>query len=171
MEIVQVLIWPIAFVAALFIFRQPISDKIVKIGKAKFIGQEVDFLESSARNPENEGTVKAEKLELTANIDRVGSVFWLGHDLFWTFSAISTRQDRSRIVHGLRHARHHLSQLELSDSKFEDQINQIIRDISSGHSASEEKLQEIENRLNELLYRVGGYFESYQAEFKASPDA
>lgn len=156
MDIVQVLIWPVAFILALFIFRQPISDKIVKIGKAKFIGQEVDFLESSVRNTENDSAPGPGQAELTAKIDRVGNVFWLGHDLFWTFSAISTRQDRSRIVHGLRYARHHISQLELSDSKFEDQLSQMIKDISSGHSVSEEKLKEVENRLNELLYRVGG---------------
>lgn len=102
--------------------------------------------------------------------DRVGNVYWLGHDLFWTYSAISRKADKGRIIHGLAQIRHHLASVEIRDTEFLSQIDDLYKRVVNMKLIDSEEYDDLAFDLNRILYRIGGAIEAHQNDFKSFPE-
>jgi len=116
------LVWPVTILIILFWFRQGIRGLIQSLAEAsignklvfKFWQARTDLL--SAEPLPSADTPKQIAAPSDAKWQNVADMFWLGSDLEWTVQTSLRGAPKERIVHGLKQATHHSSQVGLANT-------------------------------------------------------
>jgi hypothetical protein len=102
-------------------------------------------------------------------LDRVANVFWLGNDLRYS-REMAQYSERQNIVHGLKQASHHSSEVGLSSTP----AATMLREIAEEAARCSEKIDEpVRARLGKKILSVTQAFseilKKYQPDFSPDP--
>ena len=119
--LLTVLVWPITILTILFWFWHGIKGLIQSLAEAS-IGNKLVFKFWQARTdvlsaeplPSSPDTLKQIAAPSDAKWQNVADIFWLGSDLEWTVQTVLRGAPKERVVHGLKQASHHSSQVGLA---------------------------------------------------------
>ena len=100
----------------------------------------------------------------------VANVFWLGHDLLWTYNA-ALNATRERIVHGLRQSRHHAGQIGLTDTDPYREMEAMYSGVGNLNDTnlSPQWRAAFSGRVNNLIANFGLLAKAQQPDFEPSP--
>jgi hypothetical protein len=101
----------------------------------------------------------------------VADVFWLGHDLMWTFKQVVGGSPRERILHGLTQSRHHATQIGLATTSAYSKLDSMHSEVNSlaDTSVDPQWRTEANKRVTDLIAGFGGLAKLQQPDFEPSP--
>ncbi len=171
--------WPFTAIVITFLLKSEIRTILTRIESAKLPGgtefKLMKFGDSRIDNPDNVAHAKIEKSvdenKINAKWENVANIFWLGNDLMWTIDALLRNADKRFIIHGLRQASHHLQEIKLTDSQYEEKMLRLLEKsdntLESDWTVSKRELlaQDIQSLINEL----GEVSSLKQGNFRSRP--
>lgn len=165
--------WPVAVVVLVFSFRGDIRKGINRVVSARLPGGAEFVLDSLDRTgKEEDGKTDiahvSEGEYPNANWERVGHLYWLGHDLMWTVDALSRLAPKRYIVHGLRQSRHHMSGLGLENTQIHRSLSELF-DLASetvDSEYSDEFRERLISAISRMIHQVGALAAHQQGDFR-----
>ncbi len=102
---------------------------------------------------------------------KFGNIFWVGHDLVTTMVFLLTRHSRERILEGLYQSRHHLSEVGFHGTAVHSRLEKLYTEAakSSESDWTDERRQQVAQKLEHLARELGGIIAPHQIDFKSHP--
>ena len=173
MELIGRLAWPLTVLLLAWFLRHEVRVAFGRMQKAKLPGgAELSFGNPTADVPGESPFTSAGPEQATApELDKIGSIYWLGHDIMWTIDVLLRNASPEVILHGLRSSLHHLQQAGLKETSFQS----VLQNMKSGAEKTPESdwtpalrdLRAIE--LRQLSDHVGALVASQQIDFVPRP--
>ncbi len=142
----------VALVGPLLVFMLARSAGTIKLGPLSI---------------ENKGKTDA---ELQVSQLKPANLFWLGHDLHWTKSAIKLKSDRALLLYGLEQSIHHLKDASEGGDLLhgEAELN-LALDLLQKNQSTKVVAEQISSQLEAALYKIGGHLAGMQENYQNRP--
>jgi hypothetical protein len=103
--------------------------------------------------------------------EKTGNLYWLGHDIMFTFDVLLRAGERQFIVHGLKQVLHHLRELGLGDTPMGIRSAELLKraDVSLVEDWTSEKRLQYAQDMLELRTAIGTLASGNQPGFKGEP--
>jgi hypothetical protein len=172
------LLWPVTTLIILFWFRKGIKGLVQSLAEAS-IGNSLVFKFWQVKNdikgaeplPGTTGTAKQIIAPSDAKWQNVANLFWLGSDLDWTVQTMLRGAPKERIVHGLRQANHHSSQVGLANTAPGQQLALLKSQVEGMAESAMDRQWRVNfvELLNGVIAGFSDLVRAQQRDFRPSP--
>jgi hypothetical protein len=167
------LAWPLTILVVIWMLRTEIRKAFTRLESAKFPGgAELKLFPYEKPKDEQQMTEEVEEIVESESISverqKIGNVYWLGHDLMWTVYVILRNGPADDVVHGFRQSIHHLTELGLGNTVFGERLNRLFDTCK--RTLQSEWTTEMRNAVAidviKLRDQLGALMESQQKGYK-----
>lgn len=169
--IVSAVAWPLTVAGLVVGFRPQLGVLLERLVSAKLPGgTEVLFGRSQAdQQAAKANLLEKDTPETRIDLQKVGNLYWLGHDVMWSIDVLLRGGQRADILHGLRQSKHHATEIGLS--VWAERLGNLYRAVTETRESelTIARRDQISGELRRISDQIGAIAEANQGGFRSSP--